>query len=89
MMHTKELLWALGMAWVVMAVVGCSGPSSTAQSKTLLGDHTNQQSIEYPNGVVQNLQTGRTGVRRGAWVQDLQTGKMAFTYGGFVEEPPR
>lgn len=88
MMHTKELIWALGMAWVVMAMVGCSS-GHPPQSKTLLGDHTNHQSIEYSNGVVQNLQTGRTGVRRGAWVQDLQTGKMAFTYGGFVEESPQ
>ena len=85
MIAIKEVLWALAGAWFVLWVVGCAS-GEPRSSRVLLGDKSNEQYIER-NGVVQNLQTGQIGVRRGAWVQDLQTGKLSYTYGTFIEEP--
>jgi hypothetical protein len=81
----KKILITLGLTWVVMALVGCARDGGS--SRTLHGDRTGNVSIEHSNGVVQNLQNGNIGVRRGAWVQDLTTGKMHYTYGNVIEEP--
>ena len=83
----KQIVQALGLAWGVLWLVGCAGGASEPNRDRLLrGDRTGNLSVEHENGVVQDLQTGRIGYRRGAWIQDAQTGKLIFTYGDFIEE---
>ncbi len=73
----------------IVVVIGIllGGCAAHAQpSRTLVGDQSGTQYQEQPNGIVQNMNTGSIGVRRGAWVQDLQTGKLHYTYGNIIEE---
>jgi len=83
----KQMIQALGLAWIVMWLIGCStAPSSEDRGvRTLQGDRTGNVYVER-DGVVQNLKTGELGSRRGAWIQDAQTGKLIFTYDDFIEE---
>jgi hypothetical protein len=71
----KALTTGLGLAWLVMAVVGCAGGSSLL----IKDDRSGQLSVEHD--------TGRVAVRRGTWGQRLQTGKLKYRYGEFIEEP--
>lgn len=78
----KELITALGLAWLVMMLVGCQSPSH----KILIGDRSGRLAIERANGIVQDLTMGTISMRHGAWIQDLSTGRLHYTYGGFIEE---
>ena len=69
----------LGIGFLLFGLVGCGGGSVAKEEPTLYrGDQTGDLTIEH-NGVTQNLQTGRTGFKRGAWIIDSQTGKQTFT----------
>lgn len=70
---------------VLLLMSGCVAQRS-GEHKRLVGDHTGTQYEEVSPGVVQNLKTGRTGFRQGAWIIDGQTGKQTFVYGNQVEE---